>query len=128
MRFLGIAAKYDAELVATRRDFIDATREIVAVSLLEPSGRGCSLRQATAPDDGRAPRARSAVASPGGSEREPLAWPTRPEFVHSGSEVAVGGMPSDWLDSSRSRRLDLRSRCSSRTGAERRLSEQCTAV
>jgi hypothetical protein len=35
-----IGAKHDAELVATRRDFIDAAREIVAVSLLEPSGRG----------------------------------------------------------------------------------------
>jgi hypothetical protein len=34
-----IAATHDAELVAARRDFIDAAREIVGVSLLESRPR-----------------------------------------------------------------------------------------
>jgi hypothetical protein len=65
-----------------------SARGVGAAALLLPPGRGRLVRCPLGDRIGRCPgvscaRCR-AVASPGGSEREPLAWPTRSEFVRCG--------------------------------------------
>jgi hypothetical protein len=57
------------------------------------------MRQSLATDDERAARGarRCAVASPGGSEREPLGRSTRSEFVQSGRLMLDLGRVSEVL-------------------------------